>query len=111
MKKWFVKLPDGGFTLESDTPGADLVAQGYTEFALTEIPPREPGAPLPDPSYQIPEWALSAAIEGLFELSLRLEIEASVYQQMNTHQGRLIADDRLERAELYRAAATFYGKL
>lgn len=67
--------------------------------------------PLEDPEYRIPEWAMSAAIEGLFELSLRLEIEASVYQQMNTHQGCLIADDRLEQAELYQAAAMFFATL
>ena len=34
----------------------------------------------------------------LRELALRLEIEASVYQQMNTPEGRLLADDRLTRA-------------
>ena len=67
--------------------------------------------PLPDPSYHIPQWALTAAVEYLFEISLRFEIEASVYQQMNTHAGSLLADDRLESASVARAAASFYGTL
>lgn len=66
---------------------------------------------LPDPSYRIPQWALTAAVEYLFEIALRFEIEASVYQQMNTHAGSLLADDRLESASVARAAASFYGTL
>ncbi len=53
---------------------------------------------MPDNQYPIPEEILTSTIEALRELALRLEIEASVYQQMNTPEGRLLADDRLTRA-------------
>lgn len=53
---------------------------------------------LQDPEYRIPQHHLTTAIESMRELALRLEIEASVYQQMNTHEGRLLADDRLTQA-------------
>lgn len=67
--------------------------------------------PLEDPQYRIPQWALDAAIEGLDELALRLEIEAAAFTQHNTRDSILLADDRLQAAELYRAAASFYGTL
>lgn len=66
---------------------------------------------LQNPSYRIPQWALDAACNGLDELALRLEIEASIYQQMNTHEGRLLADERVEQAETYRNAAAFFQRL
>lgn len=52
MRKWRVYLPNNKrFELESDTPAADLTAQGYTEFGLMEIPnvpvPVAPTAPTP----------------------------------------------------------------
>lgn len=53
---------------------------------------------MPDNQYPTPEEILTTTIEALRELALRLEIEASVYQQMNTNEGRLLADDRLTRA-------------
>ena len=67
--------------------------------------------PLPDPSYQIPQWALTAAVEYLFEIALRFEIEASVYQQMNTHEGRMLADDRVVQAESLRKASEYFLSL
>ena len=67
--------------------------------------------PLPDPSYRIPQWALTAAVEYLFEIALRFEIEASVYQQKNNDAGSLLADDRLESASVARAAAMFFATL
>lgn len=43
MKKWRVTLPGGRtFTMESDDPGAALIAQGHTAFALEEIFPTPP---------------------------------------------------------------------
>ena len=43
MRKWKVYLPGNQhFEMESDTPAADLTAQGYTEFGLWEIPPAVP---------------------------------------------------------------------
>ena len=65
--------------------------------------------PLEDPQYRIPQWALDAAIEGLDELALRLE--AAAFAQHNTHDSVLLADDRLQAAELYRAAAMFFATL
>ena len=35
------------FELESDNPGADLIAQGHTAFALEEITPPPPPVELP----------------------------------------------------------------
>jgi len=63
--------------------------------------------PLEDPQYRIPQWALDAAIEGLDEL----EIEAEAFAQHNAHDSVLLADDRLQAAELYRAAAMFFATL
>ena len=38
MRKWKVYLPGNQhFEMESDTPAADLTAQGYDEFGLMEI--------------------------------------------------------------------------
>ena len=67
--------------------------------------------PLEDPQYRIPQWALDAAIEGLDELALRLEVEAAAFAQHNVHDSVLLADDRLQAAELYRAAAMFFATL
>lgn len=53
---------------------------------------------LPDVKFPIPQEILTTSIKSLAELALRLQIEASVYQQMNTHEGRLLADDRLTQA-------------
>ena len=48
--------------------------------------------------FEIPQAILTTTIESMKELALRLEIEASVYQQMNTNDGRMMADDRLTQA-------------
>ena len=38
MRKWRVTLPNNKhFEMESDNPSADLTAQGYDAFGLTEI--------------------------------------------------------------------------
>lgn len=38
MRRWKVLLPGKVFfTMESDDPSADLIAQGYDEFGLMEI--------------------------------------------------------------------------
>lgn len=48
MRKWKVELSTGQtFTMESDDPGRDLIAKGYTSFSLSEIvlpPPVPPEA-------------------------------------------------------------------
>ena len=49
--------------------------------------------------------------DALAELALRYEIEASVYQQMNTHEGRLLADERLTQAAALREASDYFLSL
>lgn len=61
--------------------------------------------------YPIPDGIKELATEALAELALRYEIEASVYQQMNTHEGRLLADERLEKASELRQAFDYYLSL
>lgn len=53
---------------------------------------------MPDDRYPIPDEILTTTIEALREFAKRLEVEAFVYQQMNTNEGRLLADDRLTQA-------------
>lgn len=63
---------------------------------------------LPDVKYAIPQRHLTAAIEGLQELSLRLEIEAAALAMVDTREGALRAAELLEQAEAIRRAAGFY---
>lgn len=58
--------------------------------------------------YPITDEIKELTTDALTELALRLEVEAAVYQQMNTSEGRLLADDRLERASDLRDAADFF---
>lgn len=67
MRKWRVYLPNNKrFELESDTPAADLTAQGYTEFGLMEIPnvpvPVAPTAPTPS---TVPEGPMLLTVPQL----------------------------------------------
>jgi len=63
------------------------------------------------PSYRIPQIFLTLAIEGLQELALRLEIEASALAMVNSREGTLRASELLEQAEAVRQAANFYLNL
>lgn len=63
------------------------------------------------PSYEIPQHHLTAAGEGLQELVLRLEIEASAFATVNTREGSLRAAELLERAEAVRESADFFLSL
>ena len=45
---------------------------------------------LPDNKYPLPDDLKELVTDALAELALRYEIEASVYQQMNTHELSLI---------------------
>lgn len=63
------------------------------------------------PTYQIPQRHLTAAIEGLQELALRLEIEAAAVAQVHTREGTLRAAELLERAEAVRESADFFLQL
>lgn len=57
-----------------------------------------------DPTYRISQRHLDAAIEGLQELALRLEIEAAALAQVNTQK----AAELLKRAGAVRESADFY---
>ena len=62
-------------------------------------------------NYPINDDIKELTTDALAELALRYEIEASVYQQMNTHEGRLLADERLEKAGELRKASDYFLNL
>ncbi len=66
---------------------------------------------LPDNKYPLPDDLKELVTDALAELALRYEIEASVYQQMNTHEGRMLADDRVVQAESLRKASEYFLSL
>lgn len=66
---------------------------------------------LPDNKYPLPDDLKELVTDALAELALRYEIEASVYQQMNTHEGRMLADDRVAQAESLRKASEYFLSL
>lgn len=61
--------------------------------------------------YPLTDGIKELTTDALAELALRLEIEAAVYQQMNTHEGRLLADDRVEQAAKLREASDYFLSL
>ena len=66
---------------------------------------------MPDNKYPLPDDLKELVTDALAELALRYEIEASVYQQMNTHEGRMLADDRVVQAESLRKASEYFLSL
>ncbi len=48
--------------------------------------------------FEIPQWALTTAIEGLQELARRLESDAAAYASLDTPEARALAEERLEQA-------------
>lgn len=48
--------------------------------------------------FEIPQWALTTAIEGLRELARRLESDAAAYASLDTPEARALAEERLEQA-------------
>lgn len=61
-----------------------------------------------NPTYEIPQWALTAAIEGLQELYQRLEYDAAAFAKLDSAEGRLKAQERLEKAWEYQKAHEFF---
>ena len=61
-----------------------------------------------DVTFAIPQWALTAAIEGLQELARRLEDDAAALAKVDTPEGRLLTQERLEQAWEYRKAHEFF---
>ena len=58
--------------------------------------------------FEIPQWALTAAIEGLQELARRLEDDAAALAKVDTSEGRMLTQERLEQAWEYRKAHEFF---
>ena len=61
--------------------------------------------------FEIPQWALSTAIEGLKELASRLEDDAAAFAKVDTPEGRRMTQECLEKAWEYRQAHEFFLKL
>ena len=69
MRKWKVELSTGQvFIIESDDPGRDLIAKGYTSFSLSEI---VPPPPVPPEAHINPEGRLTLSVaEAAKELGI-----------------------------------------
>ena len=61
-----------------------------------------------NPQYEIPQWALDAAIGGLQELARRLEDDAAAFARLDTPEGRALAAERLAQARIARKGSAFY---
>ena len=66
---------------------------------------------MPENKYPIPQGILDTTIEALRDYAKRLEIESTVYQQMNTSAGRILADDRLQQAAEVKEAFEYFVHL
>lgn len=51
-----------------------------------------------NPQYEIPQWALDAAIGGLQELARRLEDDAVAFAKLDTPEGCIKAQERMKKA-------------
>ena len=58
--------------------------------------------------FEIPQWALDSAIEGLQDLARRLEDDAAAFAKLDTPEGCIKAQERLEKAREYQKANEFY---
>lgn len=61
-----------------------------------------------NPTYEIPQWALDIAIEGLQELARRLEDDAADLSKLDTPEARALAQERLEQAQEARKGHEFF---
>lgn len=59
-------------------------------------------------TYEIPQKMLDAAIEGLQELSRRLEDDAAAFAKLDTPEARAMAQERLEQAQEVRKGHEFF---
>ena len=48
--------------------------------------------------FEIHQWALATAIDGLQEFARRLESDAAAYASLDTPEARALAEERLEQA-------------
>lgn len=62
-------------------------------------------------TYEIPQKMLDAAIEGLQELSRRLEDDAAAFAKLDTPEARAMAQERLEQAQEVRKGHEFFLRL
>lgn len=63
---------------------------------------------LQDPQYNVPQWALDIAIEGLQELARRLESDAAAFAKVDSPECRDLAAERAKQAREARKGHEFY---
>lgn len=61
-----------------------------------------------NPQYEIPQWALDIAIEGLQELARRRADDAAAFAKLDTPEARAMAQERLEQAQEARKGHEFF---
>lgn len=61
-----------------------------------------------NPTYEIPQWALETAIEGLQELVRRQTDDAAAFAKLDTPEARSLAQELLKQAKQARKAHEFY---
>lgn len=61
-----------------------------------------------NPTYEIPQWALDTAIEGLQELARRRADDAAAFAKLDTPEARAMAQERLEQAQEARKGHEFF---
>lgn len=61
-----------------------------------------------DLKFAIPQETLTQTIESLRELALRLEIDASAFALIHSHESDILAEERLEQAETVHQLFEFY---
>lgn len=52
-----------------------------------------------NPTYEIPQWALETAIEGLQELARRQTDDAAAFAKLDTPEARALAQERIKQAQ------------
>lgn len=60
---------------------------------------------------EIPQEVLTQTIEALRELQLRLELESDAFTRIQSREGAIRAEERLEQAEVTRQLFEFYVHL
>lgn len=58
--------------------------------------------------YEIPQWALDIAIEGLQDLARRRLADAAAYSKIGTQKGRDMAQELLKQADEAQKGYEFY---
>ena len=61
-----------------------------------------------NPTYEIPQWALETAIEGLQDLARRQTDDAAAFAKVDTPEARSLVQELLKQAKQARKAHEFY---